>query len=55
MSKTKAEKSTTPLVNLIRIDIFYQITLIIGGYIVLGVLKLVDKVLDVCGMDVKFV
>ena len=37
------------------IDMLYQIILIIGGSVLLGGLKLGDKVLNVYGVDAKFV
>ena len=38
-----------------QIAIFYQITLILGDYVLLGVLKLGYLVFNVYGVDLKFV
>ena len=54
MPKTKSDKSTIPPGNLIMIVIFNLIYLIIGSYVLLGVLKLGDGVLDVYGLDANF-
>ena len=39
-SKTKSDKSTIPPVNTMLIDISYQFILILGDYVLLGVLNL---------------
>ena len=52
--KTKAEKSNILLVNMMMISIFYLIYLILGDYVLLGVLKIVYEVLDVYDVDTNF-
>ena len=51
MSKTKADKSPSPTVNLIIIANYYKIILIIGDSVLLSEFDLGDEVLDVYGVD----
>ena len=53
VSNTKADKSTTPPGNMMLVEIFNNIILIIGDYVLLGGFELGDEVLDVFGVDEK--
>ena len=55
VSKTKSGKNTIPTGNIIMIGISHHIILIIGDSVLLGLFKLGDEVLDVYGMDTKFI
>ena len=55
MSKTKAENSTIPLGNIIQIYIFYQISMILGDSVLLGGFKIEYEVLDIYGVDTKYI
>ena len=55
MSNTKSEKSTRPQGNLILVEIYYQIIMIIGDSVLLGGFKIGYEVLDVFGIYDKFV
>ena len=54
VSKTKVDNRTSPTGNMMLIAISYQIILIVEESVLLGVFKLGDEVLDVFGMDNKF-
>ena len=53
MSNTKVENRTIPPGNMMLIDIFYEIILILWDSVLLGGFELVDEVLDVYGVDNK--
>ena len=53
--KTKEANRTSPPGNMIWIDIFYQIIMILGDSVLLGGSKPGDKLLYIYGMDSKFV
>ena len=54
LSKTKSEKSTRPLENLILITISYQIIIILGESVLLGGFELGNGDLGVFGVKEKF-
>ena len=54
MSNTKSEKITIPPGNMMLIDIFYHIIIILGDYILLGGFELGYEVLGVYGVDAKY-
>ena len=53
--KTKSEKITIPLGNMMLIAISYKIILIIGGSILLGVFRIGDEVIRDFGVYYKYV
>ena len=55
MSNLNAVMSTCPPLNLILISVFYQLLLVIGDPILLGVLKMDDEVLDQSGLGAIFI
>ena len=55
MSKIKVENITSPPGNLMMISIFYQIILILVESILLGGFTLIDEVLNVYGVDAKYI